>query len=93
MKSTVRIISLLCLVIGLFVSPMLLLIGAVLFLVSVGLAPEGTRADGKPKTGGLLGGLWDAYAVSVSTKKCPHCAELVKTEATVCKHCGRDLPA
>jgi len=24
-------------------------------------------------------------------KKCPFCAELVKAEAKVCKHCGRDL--
>jgi hypothetical protein len=23
--------------------------------------------------------------------KCPHCAEWVKAEAKVCKHCGRDL--
>jgi hypothetical protein len=26
-------------------------------------------------------------------KRCPHCAELVKPEATVCSHCGRDLVA
>ena len=26
-------------------------------------------------------------------QKCPHCAELVKPEATVCSHCGRDIPA
>lgn len=23
--------------------------------------------------------------------KCPHCAETVKAEADVCKHCGRDI--
>ena len=26
------------------------------------------------------------------SRKCPYCAEVVKIEATVCKHCGRDLP-
>lgn len=23
-------------------------------------------------------------------RKCPHCAEWIKAEAKVCKHCGRD---
>lgn len=26
------------------------------------------------------------------TKACPFCAERIKPEAKVCKHCGRDLP-
>lgn len=26
------------------------------------------------------------------TKACPFCAERIKIEARVCKHCGRDLP-
>jgi hypothetical protein len=36
-----------------------------------------------------------AYGVAVIVngprKKCPFCAEKIKRQALVCKHCGRDL--
>lgn len=35
-------------------------------------------------TSGVVGG--------DTTRKCPHCAEFVKADAKVCKHCHRDLP-
>lgn len=30
-------------------------------------------------------------ALKIEDKKCSHCAEIVKAEAIVCKHCGNDL--
>lgn len=33
----------------------------------------------------------EARGLQNGQKKCPFCAELVREEATVCKHCGRDL--
>jgi len=29
---------------------------------------------------------------TATTRKCPHCAELIQKEAKVCKHCHRDVP-
>ena len=30
---------------------------------------------------------------TVSSRRCPYCAEAVKLEAIICKHCGKDIPA
>lgn len=28
---------------------------------------------------------------SGESRQCPHCAELIKAQATTCKHCGKDI--
>ena len=54
----------------------------------------------------LVGGLWlfvlptrvgrltrrEAIEQLRTLRECPHCAETVKREAKICKHCHRDLP-
>jgi len=36
--------------------------------------------------------LEESAVLSGESRKCPYCAELVKIEAIICKHCGKDLP-
>ena len=74
-----------------------LLLGAL-----IGVAAAQKR--GFSMVAGVLGGLllgplaFLMYFVSGlsrgdQNKKCPHCAEFVKLDAKVCKHCHRDLAA
>lgn len=40
------------------------------------------RIEGRIKKGDVL---------PITTKECPYCAEIVKMEAIICKHCHKDI--
>lgn len=57
--------------------------GALLFIVAL---PHSVIMKADVKT-------IEAEAIADGGRKCPHCAEIVKVEAKVCRFCQRDLPA
>lgn len=61
------------------------------------VAPWSMRNDvlvpglGGAVIGVLIASLFGSKQGSGPTRPCPHCAEPIKPEAKVCKHCGRDI--
>ncbi|MEI6290677.1 MAG: zinc ribbon domain-containing protein [Chloroflexota bacterium] len=58
------------------------LFGAAIFIIALPLALMLKENTAKVEQSQLASG---------ESKKCPYCAELIKREAKVCKHCGRDI--
>lgn len=63
--------------------PLWWIYGALLFII---VLPHSILA--KPANQAI-----DVQNKNAGNKKCPSCAEWVRSEATICKHCNRPIPA
>lgn len=61
---------------------------AVTAVLAIASAPAGVRADGKRRSGGLLGGVWDSAVVSAKMRKCPYCKADIPRDARKCRYCS-----
>jgi len=87
MKSFFSILTAILFAVG-FIAPVAWAMAVVTAIIAIGCAPAGRRADGKRKTGGLLGGVWDELVVATKMKECPFCKSKIMKDASKCSHCG-----
>lgn len=92
MRGAWTVASVLLTLVG-FVAPIAWAGALVTGVLAIGSAPAGTRADGKARSGGLLGGAVDAAVVSAKMKDCAECKAKIPKDATRCQHCGVEQPA
>ena len=68
MRPLFNLLTIIFVVLGFFI-PMVWVLAAITAVLAIGSSPGGVRADGKSKTGGLLGGLWDDAVISHKKQK------------------------
>lgn len=90
MRSTWMIVTVILVLIG-FAFPALWVLAIISGIVAIASSPGGVRVDGQPRTGGLLGGLWDAWLMHEKMRECPRCKGQIQKDATKCKHCGSEV--
>jgi len=87
MKTFFSILTIGLIVIG-FVAPIAWIGAVITGIIAIGSARAGKRADGKAKTGGLFGGLWDNFRVASTMIDCPFCKSKIMKEASKCPNCA-----
>ena len=86
MKIFLSILTIGLIVIG-FLVPVAWIFALITGVIALLYPPSGKRADGKARTGGLLGGFWDDFQVSKTMTDCPFCKSKIKKEAVKCPNC------
>jgi len=87
MKAFFSIFTVLLVAVG-FIVPVAWVFAIVTGIIAIIAAPAGRRADGKRRTGGLLGGLWDDVVIGLKMATCPHCKSKIIKDASKCPYCG-----
>jgi hypothetical protein len=87
MKPFLAKFSIVLVVLG-FLWPPLWIIACITGILWIGATNPGVRPDGKRRSGGLLGPLWDDFVVSRKMVKCPYCRTLIFRDASKCRQCG-----
>jgi len=90
MKSTWWVITMVFILFG-FIIPVLWIFAIIAAICAIASSPGGTRADGKPKSGGLFGGLWDAWLMHEKMRECPHCKSQILKDASRCRYCQAEV--
>lgn len=91
MKTVFGALTVVLLIMGIFFYAPILIVAVITGILAIGMSPGDRRADGKKKSGGLLGGLIDSAEVSSRMRDCPFCGNKIFRKAVKCQYCGENV--